>query len=1261
MKYSIAYLPLEIVRKCSTIDPNSVVAAAMEHYTDGVSTLEQAAKFLKDSKFVVKYPALSRALRESLDGSESPVSMERFLYRPNKYDSEGFFQQEPAEKESVIVAKKKEVNKNNSAKGYDEENPVIRYICNANSTQNRVLLSTLKDLLTLQSLTLQSFHLLDELQKQYTDGLKLQNLIQKQFNLLKSTDRKAWLTNPAISFEQMDKKAGYGTKDPGASVLPFTKKSELEFLGRNIPRPCYSNEASPVNGRSTLPDTNILKLPNASEMTKPNLFYLQMKQGMDESLQHFKSQSGSLVTKNQELGRKMQGIVDDADVSLLKCTSTNKYLTDLYKEQREYIHDQQRIADQVPRECIESHKRSIRVNHEELNIERQKQQEIAKLSDHRLQETPTFSTHFPTSRRSPLQSITQQTSAGDLTHTKALSFTVDEVLQSVGFNEAAQFVNNCGLPTQYATHFPGIYPVSLYTKKLPINYFKRQRRKVEWEQMNNTVKPQVKKSFSRANDISLLKQQKEIGKAEMYLDELKKKKTEVESKIKGNNLLGLEEKSQQLSMQTYANEFVRGGSQSSLGEKFLASASHLMHRKSLPYDLSRTFTKDLTESSPRSLSEDGSTYDIIRSRTSPIRNRTLTLHKFPSISMPRNVKATAGDAIERIDDFTRIEKPHSLSTSIPPQEGKPGMLSQSDLTKKLPYYRCETFVELALPEEPTCDLPTDGYEKLKKVIQNKNLGLKEHAQLVYNFTYACCRATVRSTPEAQVEHLTVFNCHYARQVLQMSLWSRYYSIHYSKVTNYVLQSLALPNYLSRIYQFHITGSNVQQLLAPLLFNCFTAQLAIDDEALKEDVISGMALIVQPQVILNTRVVDLLIETIENSTNPKLLEYCLQILLVTRSPHRKEDQYKLFIKTLHAWRFEANVVTAMQHQVNDRRIQGAASQALATLVKVSPEHCYRVATVALAHAFRAIEIHPESSSISSNIARIVEVVALYNDHLNLLPEHVDSVVLNIVESNSVSVEAFSACLGTCSALMDNRLPLLKRTFLMKLTQQGCTHSTEASLGLNASRFIATAAMKASRLVAIHPMSEQESFNYLIEFGVVAVPLKTLATCLNDPLSCQAACRAISLLVVRQRSGETRIYRDINNMKGIVTMLFLLLRYKSSALTDLLCEALAAISNCANDKTCAASIGDRGIDTIFQVIKENSASVECVAQGMRLLGIYEREQEDQVSVVPKAMNAIRQLKTNGSDEETKSIKEFLIKVLNLQGIPSQIETRLCAEIV
>lgn len=70
----------------------------------------------------------------------------------------------------------------------------------------------------------------------------------------------------------------------------------------------------------------------------------------------------------------------------------------------------------------------------------------------------------------------------------------------------------------------------------------------------------------------------------------------------------------------------------------------------------------------------------------------------------------------------------------------------------------------------------------------------------------------------------------------------------------------------------------------------------------------LALGIPMQVVINTELVNILLRQIKESTDPEVVNFCVHVLIVARSPHRKAQQFSLFVDLLRKWRHEPIVLT-----------------------------------------------------------------------------------------------------------------------------------------------------------------------------------------------------------------------------------------------------------------------------------------------------------------------------------------------------------------
>ncbi|OEH79632.1 hypothetical protein cyc_04244 [Cyclospora cayetanensis] len=218
------------------------------------------------------------------------------------------------------------------------------------------------------------------------------------------------------------------------------------------------------------------------------------------------------------------------------------------------------------------------------------------------------------------------------------------------------------------------------------------------------------------------------------------------------------------------------------------------------------------------------------------------------------------------------------------------------LAERLPPYRCEEFVFLTPPVETTPEKLKLLYTQMKKVFSSGELGSSEHVQMIYDFSVGCCQEFVRKDPASQ---------EYANALVQALPYYPY------QIDIQRAGIIALLN----IFE----SSKFQEHLAPPLFEVLTTLMAIDDKELRADVIA---------VVINTDLVDLLLQQVNESSNSEVVAFCIHILIVARSPHRKTAQYSAFLAVLSKWKHEPAVLTraclAIDAAAQRAQLEGLAS-------------------------------------------------------------------------------------------------------------------------------------------------------------------------------------------------------------------------------------------------------------------------------------------------------------------------------------------------
>ncbi|CBZ54443.1 conserved hypothetical protein [Neospora caninum Liverpool] len=710
--------------------------------------------------------------------------------------------------------------------------------------------------------------------------------------------------------------------------------------------------------------------------------------------------------------------------------------------------------------------------------------------------------------------------------------------------------------------------------------------------------------------------------------------------------------------------------------------------------------------------------------------RTLTMYKTPlsrtlSSSQPvergsgadkRGGKASDAQrlSLDKVEpsfddkrDLEKVQVPEQLLSAglvvLPVETRRKADLTRSTLARRLPAQKCETFVHLQPPPEPQDAAAVYArYREIKELLASGQLGLKEKAQDVYDFAFACCKKVVREDPHSQ---------QYANVLME-----------------------AVPYYP---YQIDIQRAGViaflnifehckyQEQLSVPLFDCLTTLMAIDESSLRGDIIAVMAAVIRPQVVINSDLVDLLLNYIEKATEPELCSYGIHVLLVARSPHKKEEQYALFVRLLGKWKFESTVPTRaclaidafakraqleelaahqrakgkqegsiqvseglaklrrgisyseltqlldnphppawMGRDANDvqqvvlvmdrhsqhRRLQGAACQALSSLCGVSLLHCEYVASEGLSRMYTATLNHKESQTIALSLCSVISLLATVPKCRALLQPKMVLLIKQCIARHRAVAEVVGAACGALAKL-DAVFPVtnenMERLTWAIIVNNLKNSSDQPQVVIPTADLIQRMAAKVNELAEVRER--------LVELDAVEALVKSITGCSADLEACQVACRAVSRLVYRQPQGS-RIYTDLVRLRVMTAFLFVLLKHHKNA--SFCRDVLCCIANCASYRPCAEAVMERGVNVICKAMDANIKDVEVVAQGCRCLGLIAEEASLKAAAESRAEAIISfAVEQFSSKAETRRLlSDFLWAIFRQHGVPPQLIERL-----
>ncbi|CDI85780.1 hypothetical protein, conserved [Eimeria praecox] len=409
------------------------------------------------------------------------------------------------------------------------------------------------------------------------------------------------------------------------------------------------------------------------------------------------------------------------------------------------------------------------------------------------------------------------------------------------------------------------------------------------------------------------------------------------------------------------------------------------------------------------------TVSLSRAPHTPSEHQDGTPSRATSKEMPLN--GATPRLSKTVQDSFEIAAPKRLHTAIPQQGRRKGEVLNNALAERLPPYRCEEFVFLSPPVEATPAKLKFLYGQLKRVFSAGELGSCEHVQLVYDFAVGCCQEFVRDDSASQ------------------------------EYANALIQSLPYYPYQIDIQRAGIIGllnifeaSKFQEHLAPPIFETLTTLMAIDDKELRSDIIA---------VVINTDLVDLLLQQIDESSDCEIVAFCIHILIVARSPHRKSTQYSVFLKSLGKWKHEPTVLTRACLAIDaagqraqleglaahERNKQGSSGHRLEggyEHLRRPPSYGEDVQLVdsitpkwmpddasdvdkAFPLLLLAASTHPDSQSVASGFANTIAIVGKVNGCKNYLTQEMVDEVNAAIQRHRCAPEVISACCAALTAL------------------------------------------------------------------------------------------------------------------------------------------------------------------------------------------------------------------------------------------------------
>lgn len=345
-----------------------------------------------------------------------------------------------------------------------------------------------------------------------------------------------------------------------------------------------------------------------------------------------------------------------------------------------------------------------------------------------------------------------------------------------------------------------------------------------------------------------------------------------------------------------------------------------------------------------------------------------------------------------------------------------------------------------------------------------------------------------------------------------------------------------------------------------------------------------------------------------------------------------------------------VLEVMQLHANNRKLQGAACQAISSLARASLGHCKHVARTAFPLLMSAVSTHPESQSVASGFASTIAIVGKVKECKSFLKQAMIDEVNTTIQRHRSVPEVVSACCAAFTSLESYYSPqseVFGRLTLHIIISLLRDSRGSFMLATNVNEFIAT--------FSFHVNALADARRRAIELGAVEAIIKSMTTCSSEPLVCAYGCRAISRLVYNEPS-DSKIYAELIRTRAMTTFLFVMFKhYAEPCLAE---DALRCTANCAANDMCAAAILERGVNVICKVVGAHCDNLEVVAQGCRCLWLVSSQPGLQQMVINRGVLLIEHAaaKCSPSGDCKRLVTEFLLRILKGDGVARQSITAL-----
>ncbi|KAL8273045.1 hypothetical protein Esti_002966 [Eimeria stiedai] len=1067
---------------------------------------------------------------------------------------------------------------------------------------------------------------------------------------------------------------------------------------------------------------------------------LYEKTGMDLAVQHFKDQAERMHAQSREITRAILQKQQQAEIEALRTKNAHPLLTEVTAEQQRLIEEQLRCIDEASPRAARG---DIAVAQAEADrIERRSRDafyhaaysenadpELVRLHAERMKEITKIQGENPLPNQSgttravaeglddPLEVMAdrnvdfreQRLSAA------AAQLAVSRMLRNLGYQQDSEdgvLVHRGDGPAVCKSKFPGVYPKLSYANALPVSqqgrrelYDSVQQDAGQLRTFADYVKEEHEKhagsaAVLREEDRQLMHQQQEMREEDddwarvclskllsknLALEEAHEAKLQVEQAQR--NLEAM--RHQLLAERSEFAELARKHEEAQARAAEAERQVELTRRSAEAPKASRSPSRSAT------LTVEAAAEGVPRHGASLVgRSRTLSRSRTSLSQEP--LKSERSEHLRKtIQDSFDVAAPKRLHTAIPQQGRRKGELLSNALAERLPPYRCEEFVFLSPPVEATPAKLKFLYGQLKKVFSAGERCI---------IAKACpCHFSVLPTVPLASDDLCSSEAEYANALIQALPYYPY---------QIDIQRAGIIGLLN-IFE----SSKSQEHLAPPIFETLTTLMAIDDKELRSDIIAVMAAVVRPKVVINTDLVDLLLQQVDESSDCEVVTFCIHILIVARSPHKKAAQYSLFLKVLGKWKHETSVLTraclaidaaahraqleglatherrkrggdgqrgeghgnlrrspsyleeaqvmdattpkwmpddsgdvdkvleVMQSHANNRKLQGAACQAIASLARASLGHCRHVARTAFPLLTSALSTHPESQSVASGFASTISIVGRVKECKVYLRESMLEEVNSAIQRHRSVPEVVSSCCAALTALENFYSPQIE--VFSRVTLHIIISSLRDSRGAiilstNVNEFIAT--------FSYHVDTLADARRRAVELGVIEAIIKSMTSCSSDPLVCAYGCRAISRLVYKEPS-DSKIYTELTRTRAMTTFLFVMFKhYAEPCLAE---DALRCTANCAANEVCASVILERGLNVICKVVGAHCDNMEVVAQGCRCLWLLSSQPGLQQMAVNRGVLLIEHAaeKYSVSSDAKRLVSEFLLRILKGDGVARQ----------